>query len=67
MLTHQAYFTSMSPEILSYVFRMSPVWAAVYFLFLAEGNVIPDDEAMTGFILHQPNPPCHEVDINKEL
>ena len=67
MLTYQAYFTNMSPEILSYVCRMSSVWAAVYFLFLAEGNVIPDDEAMTGFILHQNNTPCHEVDKNKEL
>ena len=57
----------MTPEIFSYVFSMSPVWAAVYFLFVAEGNVIPDDEAMTGFILHQNNTPCHEVDTNKEL
>ena len=46
---------------------MSPVWAAIYFLFVAEGNVIPDDEAMTGFILHQSNPPCRDVDTNKEL
>ena len=57
----------MSSEILFNVFRISPVWAAIYFLFVAEGNVIPDDEAMTGFILHQFNPPCRDVDTNKEL
>ena len=43
------------------------MWAAIYFLFVAEGNVIPNDEAMTSFILHQSNPPCRDVDTNKEL
>ena len=57
----------MSSEILSHIFRMSPMWAVIYFLFVAKGNVIPDDEAMTGFILHQSNPPCRDVDTNKEL
>ena len=55
----------MSQEML-YVFLMSPMWKALYFVFLVQGNVI-DDEAMTGFILHQSNPPCRDVDTNKEL
>ena len=42
------------------------MWKALYFAFLVQGNVI-DDEAMTGFILHQSNPPCRDVDTNKEL
>ena len=46
---------------------MSPVRVAVNFLFVAEGIVIPDYEAMTGFILHLSNPPCRDVDTNKEL
>ena len=46
---------------------MSPVRVAVNFLFVAEGIVIPDYEAMTGFILHRSNPPCRDVDTNKEL
>ena len=56
----------MSPEILFYVFLMSPMWKALYLVFLVKGNVI-DDEAMTGFILHQSNPPCRDVDTNKDL
>ena len=42
------------------------MWRALYFEFLVQGNVI-DEEAMTGFILHQSNPPCRDVDTNKEL
>ena len=45
---------------------MSPMWKALYFVFLVEGIVI-DEEVMRGFILHQPNPPCRDVDTNKEL
>ena len=56
----------MSPKILSSVLLMSPMWKALYFVFLVQGNVI-DDEAMTGFILHRSNPPCRYVDTNKEL
>ena len=57
----------MSPEMLSYVFLMSLIWKALYFVFLVEGDVIDEGEAMTGFILHQSNPPCRDVDTNKEL
>ena len=46
---------------------MSPLWRVLYLIFVVEGSVSHQREAMRGFILHQSNPPCRDVDTNKQL
>ena len=53
---HQAQFSSMSP-----------LWKALYFMFVMERSVGHKMEAMTDFILHQSNPPCRDVNTNNEF
>ena len=36
-------------------------------ILVVDGDLSHKKEAMRGFILHQSNPPCHDVDTNKEL
>ena len=44
-----------------------PLWRVFYVILVVEGSVSHKREAMRGFILHQSNPPCRDVDTNKEL
>ena len=46
---------------------MSPVWGILYLTFVVEGTVNHKKEAMRGFILHQSNPPCLDLNTNNEL
>ena len=41
------------------------MWRVLYSILMVEGSVNYKKEAMRGFILHQPNPPCRDVDTNK--
>ena len=52
----QAQFTSMSI-----------IWRVLCLITVVEGSVSHKREAMKGFILHQSNPPCRDVDTNREL
>ena len=49
----------------SLIYRMSPMWRVLYSILMVEGSVNYKKEAMRGFILHQPNPPCRDVDTSK--
>ena len=40
---------------------------ALYLIFVVEVTESQKEEALTGFILHQSNPQCRDVDPNKEL
>ena len=42
---------------------MSPLWRVLCVIFVVESH---QKEAMRSFILHQSNPPCRDVDTNKE-
>ena len=41
------------------------MWRVLYSILMVEGSVNYKKEAMRGFILHQPSPPCRDVDTNK--
>ena len=42
------------------------MWGVLYlFIFVVEGSVDHKQDALRGFVLHQSNPPCHDVDTNK--
>ena len=45
---------------------MSLLWGVLCVIFVVEGSVSHQKEAMRGFILHQSNPPCGNVDTSKE-
>ena len=45
----------------------SPLWIVIYVIFVLEASVGHKEEALRGFILHQYNPPCRDVDTNKKL
>ena len=41
------------------------MWIVQCFLLVVEGSASHEKEAIRGFILHQSNPPCRDVDTNK--
>ena len=43
---------------------MSPMWRVLYVIFVVEESVSQQREAVRGFILHQSNPPCRDVETN---
>ena len=44
---------------------MSSMWIVLCFVLVVEGSASHEKEAIRGFILHQSNPPCRDVDTNK--
>ena len=46
---------------------MSPFWRILYLIFVVEGSLDHMKEAMRRFVLHESNPPCHNVDTNRKL
>ena len=41
------------------------MWRVLYFIVVVQGSLNNQKAAMRGFILHQSNPPCRDVDTNK--
>ena len=49
---------------------MSPlacIWRVLFFTCVVEGSVRHKEAAMRGFILHQSNPPCRDVNANNSI
>ena len=44
---------------------MLSMWILLSFVLVEEGSANHEKEAIRGFILHQSNPPCRDVDTNK--
>ena len=44
---------------------MSSMWIVLCLMFVVEGSTNHKKEAIRGFILHQSNPPCRDVNKNK--
>ena len=44
---------------------MLRIWILLCFVHVVEGSANHENEAIRGFILHQSNPPCRDVDTNK--
>ena len=44
---------------------MSSMWIVLCVILVVEGSANHKQDAITGFILHQSNPPCRDVDTNK--
>ena len=44
---------------------MLSMWILLSLVLVEEGSANHEKEAIRGFILHQSNPPCRDVDTNK--
>ena len=46
---------------------MSPLWRVLFVIYVVGGSTRHEQEAMSGFILHQFNPACGDVDTNTRI